>query len=241
MGEVLAKTLRFCECLAGEERQRETLNSRAETARVHVDLQSRMAAAAHPFVADAIQACEIEDDGQTLRVVVPKFYKIFINEREIEAILLKLGETRALDVIGGYTPKPGATAQQPVKVPPVVVPIQKSGAPRSVLDRAPCARCGGELVNYSDGTGSDCACRRPGLQQRLRRFGYCARLRPGERALTGGRARIVSASGRPRRVSYGNEYIPNGCRAKKCYLIVGWVYTPPYRNPHKPLGIDRWL
>jgi hypothetical protein len=98
VGEVLARTLRFCDCPAGEERQRQDAEFPArEIARVHVNLQSRMAAAAHPCMADAIQACEIEDDGQTLRIVVPKFYKIFIHEGELEAILLKLGEKRALD------------------------------------------------------------------------------------------------------------------------------------------------
>jgi hypothetical protein len=114
LGDALTKTLRFCECPAGEERRRcDGADYPAqEIIRVHTSIQSQLVAAARScnlqFAADAIENSMITDDGQVLTVRVDEAYRLSLTPEDLKRALEILGERRTLRTtgLGGVQPAP---------------------------------------------------------------------------------------------------------------------------------------
>src|SRR5262249_46333547 len=96
VGSALAKTLKFCDCVAGEEWQYQHGADfpQAEIARVHASLKNRLVAAALEcslmFASDALANSDVNDDGKVLTVVVDKFYSFTIVPKDVERVLAYL-------------------------------------------------------------------------------------------------------------------------------------------------------
>lgn len=107
LGSALDRDLRFCECLAGEEKRFQDPDYlQREIDRVHADLRSKMVAAAESLpnrilIADALgdPTTEITDDGEVITIRVDRSYRLTFKPVSLmDSILWKLDLQRRVEV-----------------------------------------------------------------------------------------------------------------------------------------------
>jgi hypothetical protein len=119
LGSAIDSDLGFCECAAGVEvRYRDGSDWPArETRRVHAGAKPLLLAACQelgmPFTSDGLEAAEIGDDGEVLRIEVPAPYAICLTERDVMRILERVGWTRTVRIIEPGAARPAETLETP--------------------------------------------------------------------------------------------------------------------------------
>ena len=101
MGYALDRTLRFCDCLEGQELQHEDPERPArEIGRVHTSLKHKLVATAvmvaGPYIADAIEASEITETPSELVFDAPKAYRLYFKDPCFAKVLEAVGELRTI-------------------------------------------------------------------------------------------------------------------------------------------------
>ena len=101
MGYALDRTLRFCDCLEGQELQHEDPERPArEIERVHTSLKYKLVATAvmvaGPYIADAIEASEITETPSELVFDAPKAYRLYFKDPCFAKVLEAVGELRTI-------------------------------------------------------------------------------------------------------------------------------------------------
>jgi hypothetical protein len=101
MGYAVDGTLRFCNCLEGQELQHEDPERPArEIEGVHTSLKNKLVATAlkvaGPHLADAIETSEITETPEVITFDAPKGYRLYFREQLFVAVLEAAGETRAV-------------------------------------------------------------------------------------------------------------------------------------------------
>lgn len=122
VGNALQKNLAFCGCVAGEEAQHSNGDGWpvAEIARVHATAQSVIVAAFHDlgasdggqapdvrwlFMADAIEAAAVIDDGAKLTInLTPTYVHSVVKAAHVKVALERAGLVREVSIRGGIEP-----------------------------------------------------------------------------------------------------------------------------------------